>query len=189
MGLGGGVLIFMADTPPINCRMWHFSSALYSDAPGDDIIFLLEALICGGENVADDDVGWVGVNVDVVSRARRGRRERWCGGPWSPLECPNGWGWWWLASLAGKKGLGLWCCCAGVLVGEKEEADGRTCVDEKLVEENVENGCLSMADAVVVGGFGRGPTLPSWGGHREVVVFDSQNQLRRNQLLGPSYQS
>jgi len=60
-----------------------------------------------------------------------------------------------LASLAEKKGRGLFCCC--VLVGEK---DGRMRVDEKLVEENVENGWLSMADAVLVVVWGVGFRLP-----------------------------
>ena len=57
--------------------------------------------------------------------------------------------------MAEKKGRGLFCCC--VLVGEK---DGRMRVDEKLVEENVENGWLSMADAVLVVGWGVGFRLP-----------------------------
>jgi hypothetical protein len=57
--------------------------------------------------------------------------------------------------LVEKKGRGLFCCC--VLVGEK---DGRMRVDEKLVEENVENGWLSMADAVLVVGWGVGFRLP-----------------------------
>ena len=57
--------------------------------------------------------------------------------------------------MAEKKGRGLFCCC--VLVGEK---DGRMRVDEKLVEENVENGWLSMADAVLVVVWGVGFRLP-----------------------------
>ena len=88
--------------------------------------------------------------------------------------------------MAEKKGRGLFCCC--VLVGEK---DGRMRVDEKLVEENVENGWLSMADAVLVVVWGVGFRLPILCLGRRVhrhgvrsgvkLRFILQNRKRENQ--------
>ena len=88
--------------------------------------------------------------------------------------------------MAEKKGRGLFCCC--VLVGEK---DGRMRVDEKLVEENVENGWLSMADAVLVVVWGVGFRLPilclgrrvhRHGVRSEVEIFAKQETGKRENL-------